>query len=103
MSVFVVTHMQVTESFVFTPMSPVTPQLPSVSFSLQCALCSHSWINSGLVYCGQAHHVYYQFTLSQSMRLREQVHSLSVKNVHGHVEICVAEREVASDTDLRAV
>lgn len=71
------------ESLVFTPTSPVPPQLPPVSFSLQCALCSCSWIL--IVECFFNLHI--TSTPFESMRLGEQVHSSSVKHVRGHVEI----------------
>lgn len=110
--VFVITHM----SHLFLhPCLLLHHTSPPVSFSLQCALCSHLWILTvDWCNCGQAHHVRYQFTPSESIRLREQVHSFSGGSVPGHVEIwsrahvCYSvilcgRKGLASDTDLRAV
>lgn len=112
--VFVVTHMWLSHLFLH-PRLLLHHTSPPVSFSLQCALCSHLWILTvDWCYCGQAHHVRYQFTPSESIRLREQVHSFSGGSVRGHVEIwsrahvcnsviLCGRKGLASDTDLRAV
>lgn len=103
--VFIVTHMWLSHLFLHPRLllhhtSLLYPSPCSVHFVPTHGFFTVDWCD-----CGRAHHVRCQFTLSESMRLREQVHISSVESVRCHVEIwsrahlcfsviCVAEREL---------